>query len=113
VISTQTQATSTKSIPRDTPYSVVDGFDDASFRFRFFDGCGAASVGRTARAGRTGTSLSFVVPRSLWGKQKKNDVSLETPQAILHSVPEALDLLKVKLVLLDLLRLCLLRLLEL
>ncbi|BGP49294.1 ATP-dependent DNA/RNA helicase [Rhodotorula kratochvilovae] len=35
-------------------------------------------VGRTARAGRTGTSLSFVVPRALWGKQKKNDVSLET-----------------------------------
>ncbi|KPV74583.1 uncharacterized protein RHOBADRAFT_37630 [Rhodotorula graminis WP1] len=35
-------------------------------------------VGRTARAGRTGTSLSFIVPRDQWGKQKKNDVSLET-----------------------------------
>lgn len=35
-------------------------------------------VGRTARAGRTGTSLSFIVPRELWGKQKKNDVSLLT-----------------------------------
>ncbi|KAF9561218.1 DEAD-domain-containing protein [Agrocybe pediades] len=27
-------------------------------------------VGRTARAGRTGMSLSFVVPRELWGKNK-------------------------------------------
>ncbi|EAU90170.1 ATP-dependent RNA helicase dbp9 [Coprinopsis cinerea okayama7 len=27
-------------------------------------------VGRTARAGRTGMSLSFVVPRELWGKDK-------------------------------------------
>jgi ATP-dependent RNA helicase DDX56/DBP9 len=35
-------------------------------------------VGRTARAGRTGTSLSFVVPRELWGKKKANDISLET-----------------------------------
>lgn len=35
-------------------------------------------VGRTARAGRTGTSLSFVVPRELWGKKKQNDISLET-----------------------------------
>lgn len=35
-------------------------------------------VGRTARAGRTGTSLSFVVPRELWGKKKTNDISLET-----------------------------------
>ena len=35
-------------------------------------------VGRTARAGRTGTSLSFIVPRELWGKVKKNDISLET-----------------------------------
>lgn len=35
-------------------------------------------VGRTARAGRTGTSLSFIVPRELWGKHKKNDVSLLT-----------------------------------
>jgi len=35
-------------------------------------------VGRTARAGRTGTSLSFIVPREQWGKLKKNDVSLPT-----------------------------------
>ena len=35
-------------------------------------------VGRTARAGRTGTSLSFVVPRELWGKKKQNDISLDT-----------------------------------
>mgnify|MGYP001600232611 FL=1 len=35
-------------------------------------------VGRTARAGRTGTSLSFVVPRELWGKKKTNDISLPT-----------------------------------
>lgn len=35
-------------------------------------------VGRTARAGRTGTSLSFIVPRELWGLKKKNDISLET-----------------------------------
>ena len=27
-------------------------------------------VGRTARAGRTGMSLSFVVPEELWGKNK-------------------------------------------
>ncbi|KAK4055802.1 ATP-dependent DNA/RNA helicase [Microbotryomycetes sp. JL221] len=35
-------------------------------------------VGRTARAGRTGTALSFIVPRELWGKKKQHDVSLET-----------------------------------
>lgn len=35
-------------------------------------------VGRTARAGRTGTSLSFIVPKELWGKKKVNDISLET-----------------------------------
>lgn len=27
-------------------------------------------VGRTARAGRTGMSMSYVVPNSLWGKNK-------------------------------------------
>ncbi len=27
-------------------------------------------VGRTARAGRTGMSLSFVVPNELWGKEQ-------------------------------------------
>jgi len=35
-------------------------------------------VGRTARAGRTGTSLSFIVPRDVHGKKKKNDISLPT-----------------------------------
>ncbi|KAM0786580.1 hypothetical protein ACM66B_002036 [Microbotryomycetes sp. NB124-2] len=35
-------------------------------------------VGRTARAGRTGTALSFIVPRELWGKKKQFDISLDT-----------------------------------
>lgn len=36
-------------------------------------------IGRTARAGRTGMALSFVVPRSLW--QKKAHVEISLPSA--------------------------------
>ena len=33
-------------------------------------------IGRTARAGRSGMSLSFIVPKSDWGKHKQGDISL-------------------------------------
>ncbi|GAA5999700.1 ATP-dependent DNA/RNA helicase [Rhodotorula paludigena] len=70
--------------PSTTEYGVSRGIDfvDVACVINFDLPFSARSythrVGRTARAGRTGTSLSFVVPRAWWGKQKKNDVSLET-----------------------------------
>lgn len=72
------------SKPSTTEYGVSRGIDFVdvacviNFDLPFSSRSYTHRVGRTARAGRTGTSLSFVVPRSLWGKQKKNDVSLET-----------------------------------
>ncbi|GAA6010777.1 hypothetical protein JCM10207_005837 [Rhodosporidiobolus poonsookiae] len=72
------------SKPSTTEYGVSRGIDfvDVACVINFDLPFSARSythrVGRTARAGRTGTSLSFIVPRELWGKQKKNDVSLET-----------------------------------
>lgn len=67
-----------------TEYGVSRGIDfvDVScvinFDLPFSSRSYTHRVGRTARAGRTGTSLSFVVPKELWGKKKTNDISLET-----------------------------------
>lgn len=75
---------SASSKPSTTEYGVSRGVDfvDVACVINFDLPFSARSythrVGRTARAGRTGTSLSFIVPRDVWGKQKKNDVSLET-----------------------------------
>ncbi|BGP33112.1 ATP-dependent DNA/RNA helicase [Rhodotorula toruloides] len=75
---------SASSRPSTTEYGVSRGVDfvDVACVINFDLPFSARSythrVGRTARAGRTGTSLSFIVPRDVWGKQKKNDVSLET-----------------------------------
>ncbi|GAA5970135.1 hypothetical protein JCM21900_002492 [Sporobolomyces salmonicolor] len=72
------------SRPSTTEYGVSRGIDFVdvacvlNFDLPFSSRSYTHRVGRTARAGRTGTSLSFIVPRSSWGKQKKNDVSLPT-----------------------------------
>ncbi|GAA6061129.1 hypothetical protein JCM10212_001729 [Sporobolomyces blumeae] len=72
------------SRPSTTEYGVSRGIDfvDVACVLNFDLPFSARSythrVGRTARAGRTGTSLSFIVPREQWGKLKKNDVSLPT-----------------------------------
>lgn len=72
------------SKPSTTEYGVSRGIDFVdvacviNFDLPFSSRSYTHRVGRTARAGRTGTSLSFIVPREQWGKQKKNDVSLET-----------------------------------
>jgi ATP-dependent RNA helicase DDX56/DBP9 len=72
------------SRPSTTEYGVSRGIDFVdvacviNFDLPFSSRSYTHRVGRTARAGRTGTSLSFIVPRELWGKQKKNEVSLET-----------------------------------
>ncbi|GAA5890124.1 hypothetical protein JCM6882_009234 [Rhodosporidiobolus microsporus] len=72
------------SRPSTTEYGVSRGIDFVdvacviNFDLPFSSRSYTHRVGRTARAGRTGTSLSFIVPRDLWGKQKKNEVSLET-----------------------------------
>ncbi|BGP17450.1 hypothetical protein JCM10213_003267 [Rhodosporidiobolus nylandii] len=72
------------SKPSTTEYGVSRGIDFVdvacviNFDLPFSSRSYTHRVGRTARAGRTGTSLSFIVPREHWGKQKKNDVSLET-----------------------------------
>lgn len=60
----------------DKEYGVTRGIDfvDVACVFNFDCPTSARSythrVGRTARAGRTGMSLSFVVPREEWGKNK-------------------------------------------
>ncbi|GAA5984573.1 hypothetical protein JCM11641_006554 [Rhodosporidiobolus odoratus] len=72
------------SKPSTTEYGVSRGIDFVdvacviNFDLPFSSRSYTHRVGRTARAGRTGTSLSFIVPRKMWGNQKKNDVSLET-----------------------------------
>lgn len=72
------------SRPSTTEYGVSRGIDFVdvacvlNFDLPFSSRSYTHRVGRTARAGRTGTSLSFIVPREQWGKQKKNDVSLPT-----------------------------------
>ncbi|GAA6043388.1 hypothetical protein JCM8097_005301 [Rhodosporidiobolus ruineniae] len=72
------------SKPSTTEYGVSRGIDFVdvacviNFDLPFSSRSYTHRVGRTARAGRTGTSLSLIVPKELWGKQKKNDVSLET-----------------------------------
>ncbi|GAA5887717.1 hypothetical protein JCM16303_003737, partial [Sporobolomyces ruberrimus] len=72
------------SRPSTTEYGVSRGIDFVdvacvlNFDLPFSSRSYTHRVGRTARAGRTGTSLSFIVPREQWGKQKKNDVSLLT-----------------------------------
>ncbi|TNY24405.1 P-loop containing nucleoside triphosphate hydrolase protein [Rhodotorula diobovata] len=80
----RTKDGSGSSRPSTSEYGVSRGVDFVdvacviNFDLPFSSRSYTHRVGRTARAGRTGTSLSFVVPRELWGKQKKNDVSLET-----------------------------------
>ncbi|GAA6019911.1 hypothetical protein JCM11491_004861, partial [Sporobolomyces phaffii] len=75
---------SASSRPSTTEYGVSRGIDFVdvacvlNFDLPFSSRSYTHRVGRTARAGRTGTSLSFIVPREQWGKQKKNDVSLPT-----------------------------------
>ncbi|GAA5948964.1 hypothetical protein JCM3765_003970 [Sporobolomyces pararoseus] len=72
------------SRPSTTEYGVSRGIDFVdvacvlNFDLPFSSRSYTHRVGRTARAGRTGTSLSFIVPREQWGKLKKNDVSLPT-----------------------------------
>ncbi|KAL8278607.1 hypothetical protein RQP46_008899 [Phenoliferia psychrophenolica] len=74
------------SLPSSSEYGVSRGIDFIdvacviNFDLPFSSRSYTHRVGRTARAGRTGTSMSFVVPRELWGKQRKNDVCLETAQ---------------------------------
>ncbi|TFK74960.1 DEAD-domain-containing protein [Pluteus cervinus] len=66
----------TKSGKNDTEYGVTRGVDfiDVACVLNFDLPVSSRSythrVGRTARAGRTGMSLSFVVPKEEWGKNK-------------------------------------------
>ncbi|KAM0750820.1 DEAD-domain-containing protein [Meredithblackwellia eburnea MCA 4105] len=72
------------SLPSTSEYGVSRGVDfiDVScvlnFDLPFSSRSYTHRVGRTARAGRTGTSLSFIVPKDLWGIKRKNDICLET-----------------------------------
>ena len=67
-----------------TEYGVSRGIDfiDVSCVLNFDLPATARSythrIGRTARAGREGMALSFVVPKAAWGKQTKGDVSLQS-----------------------------------
>jgi len=84
--------TSTKSLKRkrkatsavQTEYGVSRGIDfiDVSCVLNFDLPASSRSythrIGRTARAGRQGMALSFIVPKSEWGKQTKGDVSLQS-----------------------------------